>query len=98
MYPEAELQSEQMVAVPVSDEDLMEHLQEPEVEYREDGSVWVYWFDQKVDITDKFKNDVCYVKLEKDGETLYMTVKYKNGSATSHNKYLSPSSFNTDNP
>lgn len=79
---------------PVSDEDLMEELTAPDVEYEDDGSVWVYWFDQKIDITDKFENDVCYVKLVNSEKTLYMTVKYQNGYATSPNKYLSPSTFN----
>ncbi|WP_312938958.1 hypothetical protein [Oscillibacter sp.] len=80
--------------VPVSEEDLMKHLTAPDVRYENDGSVWIYWFDQKVDITDKFENDICYVKLENNEETLYMTVKYQNGYATSPNKYLSPSTFN----
>lgn len=79
---------------PASEEDLMEHLTAPDVRYEEDGSIWIYWFDQKVDITDKFENDVCYVRLENDKETLYMTIKYKNGYATSAHKYLSPSEFN----
>lgn len=79
---------------PASEEDLMEQLTAPDVEYEDDGSVWVYWLDQKVDITDKFENDICYVKLENEEETLYMTVKYQNGYATSPNKYLSPSTFN----
>ncbi|MCI2105302.1 MAG: hypothetical protein LKK00_01075 [Intestinimonas sp.] len=79
---------------PVSEEELMEHLTAPDVRYEDDGSVWVYWFGQKIDITDKFENDVCYVKLINSEKTLYMTVKYQNGYATSPNKYLSPSEFN----
>lgn len=79
---------------PVSEEELMELLTAPDVEYGEDGSVWIYWLDQKVDITDKFENGVCYVKLENDGENLYMTVKYQNGYATSPHRYLSPSELN----
>jgi hypothetical protein len=83
-------------ARPLTEEELMEHLTAPEVEYEDDGSVWIYWFDQKVDITGKFENGVCYVKLESDKETLYMTVKYQNGYSTSPHKYPSPSEFNTD--
>ncbi|WRS28483.1 hypothetical protein U6B65_04945 [Oscillospiraceae bacterium MB08-C2-2] len=79
--------------IPASEEELMELLRAPDVEYEEDGSVWVYWFNQKVDITDKFENGVCYVKLESDKETLYMTVKYQNGYSTSPYRYLSPSEF-----
>lgn len=79
---------------PLSEAELMELLSDPDVRYEEDGSVFVYWFDQKVDITDKFENGVCYVKLENGGEALYMTVKYQNGLATSPNKYIDPSTFN----
>lgn len=79
---------------PLSEEEIMEEMTAPDVEYEDDGSVWIYWFDQKVDITDKFENGVCYVKLENDNETLYMTVMYQNGYATSPHKYLSPSEFN----
>lgn len=75
---------------PVSEEEIMEELTMPEVEYKEDGSVWVYWFDQKVDITDKFEDGICYVKLVKGEETLYMTIKYQDGYAVHPNKYASP--------
>lgn len=79
---------------PLSEDELMEELTAPEVQYLEDGSVWVYWFDQKLDITDKFENEVCYVKLVHDEETLYMTVKFQKGLATSPHRYLRPWEFN----
>lgn len=75
---------------PLSEEELMEHLVMPDVEYEDDGTVWVYWYDQKIEITDKFEDDVCYVKLVKGEETLYLTVKYKNGYAADRHKYVSP--------
>ncbi|MVB10483.1 hypothetical protein CAFE_11730 [Caprobacter fermentans] len=80
--------------IPASEEELTEQLTAPDVEYEDDGSVWVYWLDQKVAITDKFDNGVCYVKLESGKETLYMTVKYQNGYSTSPHKYPNPSEFN----
>lgn len=79
---------------PLSEEELLDHLDDPDVRYEDDGSVWIYWFDQKIDITDKFDNDVCYVQLVNGEKVLYMTVKYQNGYATSPNKYQRPSSFN----
>ena len=79
---------------PASEEELMEELTAPDVRYEEDGSVWIYWFDQKIDITDKFENDVCYVLLKNGNKTLYVTVKYGNGYASSPHKYLSPAKFN----
>lgn len=79
---------------PVSEEELMRQLTVPEVQYEDDGSVWVYWYDQKIDVTKKFEKGFCYVRLEKDKKTLYMTIRYQNGYATSPYQYPSPSEFN----
>lgn len=75
---------------PLTEEELMEQITAPDVIYEEDGSVWVYWFNQKIDITDKFENNICYVKLENGDKTLYMTVRYENGYSTSPHKYIIP--------
>lgn len=72
------------------EEQLPEHLTAPDVEYEDDGSVWVYWFDQKIAITDKFENDLCYVKLVNSEKTLYLTVKYQDGYTVSPHKYKTP--------
>ena len=79
---------------PLTDEELLEHLRMPEVEYKEDGTVWVYYLNQKMEITDKFQDGVCYVQLNADGKTQYITVKYQNGFATSPHGYVQPSEFN----
>jgi len=79
---------------PLTEDELLDHINSPEVVYEDDGSVWIYYFDQKVDITDKFNDEVCYAEVSNGDETLYMTIKYKNGWSTSPNKYESPSSFN----
>ena len=42
--------------------------------------------DQKLDITDKFVDGVCYTKIEGKDKTLYLTVKYDNGYA--HDKRM----------
>lgn len=78
---------------PLTDEELLEELSMPDVEYKEDGTVWVYYLDQKMEITDKFENDICYVKLKTDGKTQYITVKYQGGFATSPHGYVQPSEF-----
>lgn len=78
-------------------EEIEEHLNMPDVEYEDDGSVWVYYQDQKLDITDKFVDGVCYTKIEGKDKTLYLTVKYDNGYAVSENKYISPDEFNMTN-
>ena len=69
-------------------------MNQPEVEYQEDGSVWVYYYDQEIDITDQFKDGVCYVKVSNGETTLYMTIVYQNGYCVSPHKYESPDSFN----
>lgn len=80
---------------PLTEEEIMEELYAPEVSYEDDGSVWLYYYDQKMDITNKFDEDgVCYIKLTNGDETLYLTIKYQNGYASSPNKYISPSEFN----
>lgn len=80
---------------PLTKEEIMEELNAPDVEYLDDGSVWVYYKNQKIEITDKFdKDNVCYVKIENGDETIYMTVKYQDGYGTSPDKYPDPRSFN----
>lgn len=79
---------------PATEEELLERLSDPEVEYLDDGSVWLYCYDQQVDITDKFEDDVCYVTLKGPDRDLYLTVKYRNGYAISEKKYVSPDEFN----
>lgn len=78
---------------PLTEEELLDHLNAADVRYEDDGTVWIYYYDQKVDITDKFKDGVCYVHLIHGTESLYMTIKYGNGWASSPNKYIEASSF-----
>lgn len=80
---------------PVSEEELMEQINAPEVDYREDGSVIVYYHNQSIDITDKFEDSVCRIKIVENRDTLYMTVKYNKGYATSSHGYVNPNHFNT---
>lgn len=80
---------------PLTEDEIMEELNAPDVEYLDDGSVWIYYKNQKIEITDKFdKDNVCYVKIENGDETIYMAVKYQNGYSTSPDKYPDPRSFN----
>ena len=79
---------------PLTEDEIMEQINQPDVEYEDDGSVWLYYKDQKLDITDRFKDGICYVKLTDGEETLYLTVKYENGYAVSKSKYISPQEFN----
>lgn len=72
---------------PLTEEELLEELSRPDVIYEEDGTVWVYYYDQKIEITDQFKDGVCYVKVSNKEETLYMTILYQDGWCTSPHKY-----------
>lgn len=78
----------------LTEEELMDHLNAPDVVYEDDSTVWVYYYNQKINITDKFKDNICYLKISNGDVTLYMTIKYHEGWSTSPNKYISPSSFN----
>lgn len=84
---------------PLTDEEIMEHVMEearmPEIDYRKDGSVWVYYMDQEVEITDNFNSDgVCFIQLKNGSDVLYLTVKYQNGHATSPLGFVQPEEFN----
>lgn len=76
---------------PLTQAELLEHLNAPDVRYEENGSVWVYYYDQKVEITDKFVDGVCYVRVSHGANALYMTIEYENGWSTSTRRYLEPS-------
>ena len=84
---------------PLTDEEVMEHVMEearmPEIDYRKDGSVWVYYMDQEMEITDNFNSDgVCFIQLKNGSDVLYLTVKYQNGHATSPLGFVQPEEFN----
>lgn len=85
---------------PVTEEELAEDvLHAPEVSWGDDGRIWVYYMNQKMDITDQFDNGYCFVKLEVGGETKYMTVKYSDqtqgglGYGLSTHSFLQPNEF-----
>ena len=62
---------------PLTADELLDEINMPEVEYEEDGTVWGYYLNQKMEITDKFEDGVCFVQLKADGQTQYITVKYQ---------------------
>lgn len=79
---------------PLTEAEILDHLDDPDVRYEDDGSVWIYYFNQKINITDKFDDNVCYARVSNGNETLYLTIKYQNGWSSSPYKYVSPSLFN----
>ena len=84
---------------PLTDGEIMEHVMEearmPEIDYRKDGSVWLYYMDQAMEITDNFNSDgVCFIQLKNGSDVLYLTVKYQNGYAASPSGFVQPEEFN----
>lgn len=80
---------------PLTEDDIKEEMSQPDVEYLDDGTVMVYYKNQKIDITDKFDKDkVCYLKIVDGDKTLYLTVKYQDGFAWGDDKYADPNEFN----
>lgn len=66
----------------------MINVNSPEVVYEDDGTVWVYYMDQKLEITDDFDEDgICHVELKDGGTSVYMTIEYEKGYSMNTNKY-----------
>ena len=80
---------------PLTDEELLEEINSNvDVEYREDGTVWVYYQDQAMEITDLFdENKVCFVQIKTGTGTLYVTVKYGGSFAYSSSGFVQPEKF-----
>ena len=77
------------VELPLTEDEIMEQINQPDVEYEDDGSVWLYYKDRKLDITDRFEDGICYVKLTDGKDVKYLTIKYNDGYAMSDSKYVS---------
>ncbi len=73
---------------PLTESEIMEELEMPQVERREDGTVWVYCRDQKTEITDKFVNGVCRVQVKDGKDTWYLTVDEDGGYTASPHSYV----------
>ena len=81
---------------PLTEDEIFAHLDRPELQYKEDGTVWVFYHSQKIEITDLFDADgVCYLELKDGEDVLYVTVTKENGMAVSPNAYVQPSQFST---
>ena len=79
---------------PLTEEEMLEHLDAPEVVYEDDGTVMIYYRGQSLDITDRFdENGLCHVLLrdEQDGEkTLFVTIRYNDCYSYNATKYEDP--------
>lgn len=81
---------------PLTEEEILAHLEHPEVIYQEDGRIWLYYRGQKIDITDRFDEEgYCYLELQDGEEVLYATIEKNGGLATSPTAYPKPHEFGT---
>lgn len=77
----------------LTEEELWEDINRPEVDSTDDGKVICYFMDQKMDITDKFNDDICYLQLNVEGHAEYMTIKRMSDGiryAMSPHGYINP--------
>lgn len=78
----------------LTEEEILEHLNAPEVVYEEDGTVMLYYRGQSLDITDRFDEDgLCHVLLRDEqngGKTLFVTIHYNDGYSYNSTKYEDP--------
>lgn len=80
---------------PLTEEELLAHLNQPEVSYHDDGTVWVYWKEQAMEITHQFNDDgVCFLQLRDGEDTMYLTIQYENGYSMSSFGFVQPEEFN----
>ena len=80
---------------PVNEEEIMEHIMMPSVEYLDDGTIWVYYKNQQTEITNSFDNEgFCYTQVSDGGMTYYMTIKKNGGYGVDTIKYPSKKGFN----
>ena len=80
---------------PVTEEEIMDHLDMPEVTYNEDGTVYVYYRDQAIDITNNFDdNGICYTHVKSGDKEFFMTIKYNGGYGINTDKYPNAKDFN----
>lgn len=81
----------------LTEEEIMDQLDSPDIEYYDDGSIWLFYRDMAKDITDSFDDeDMCYVKIEDEEGDLFVTAKKYGGWHISSDRYASAWEFNND--
>lgn len=74
---------------PLTEEEIVEQLNFPEAECRDDGSIWLWYRETGLDITDKFGEDgLCQVELDTGDGPLYVTVNRQGGLSCSAEGYV----------
>lgn len=84
---------------PLTEAEILEHLDHPEIAYLDDGGIWVFYRGQKIEITDRFDKDgFCYLTLQDGEDVLYATIDKNGGMATSPVEFVQPHAFGTSEP
>ena len=79
---------------PLTAEDIIAHLNRPEMEYREDGTSWITYKTKVREIIDCFDtNDVCFISLEVGKNRFYITAKTGYGFMASTKGFVPPDRF-----
>lgn len=61
--------------IPLTADELMENVGN-EVEKDQDGNIWIYYYDKKLNITDLFDKDgICKVAFEHEGRMVYFKIQ-----------------------
>lgn len=72
----------------LTEEEIQEHLDMPDVVYEDDGTVWVYYHSQRIEITDKFNDDgICRVTVREGGKHFYMVIEFQGGYSINSGRY-----------
>lgn len=82
----------------VTANEFVENLDCPEVVYENDGSIWVIYHAQKIEITNSFnEDDICYLDITENDKHLYLTIKNdgSGGYAMSDDGFKNPKDFST---
>ena len=74
----------------LTEEEIWEQIDMPEVIYEDDGTVWVYYHSQRIEITDRFNDDgICRVQVSEGGKTFYLVIEYDGGYSINTRRYAS---------
>ena len=75
----------------LTEEEILEHLDQPDLLYHENGTIWISFRGQELEITDKFDEDgLCHLELRDGNDVFYVTVEKNGGMSISPHAYIEP--------
>ena len=82
---------------PVTEEEFIEEMKRPrfDVSFKDDGTVWVYYPGNEIEVTDQFdENGLCYLTISFGGETHYIIIRDDGFFASDSEDYPTPDWLN----